>query len=224
MHCGFFRNGFSSAAFFRMESLRKVALVFTVVVVIQQAFSFSLPQSNQLLASWEPQIGVNTMLPLNSLTDLFHPLPGVHLGFTTPYLKNWVAFAEADYAYWPAQSSPMGVHVLRTMAGVQPQFQSVTWLSPRLGIGYHYLKGDRELRAEETYEYVEDGESEVAWHLGFSMAPDFHARKKSPDPMGSLIARAMGMARHLCLQGGVDIVSTLPHASWIGVLSMGYRL
>jgi hypothetical protein len=168
---------------------------------------------NLLFTQWQPRLALLEMVPMGRLSQGVVPVPGFQASLHTPYAmvhnQLWQAFADMGYTYWLAgegqKTNAFDVHIIRLMVGLAMPIPPTPWLLMRAGLGYHYLRGKRK-HAGETYAFIEDGESEVAWHLGLSLEPPFP------------------WLRHAFISGGWDVVPTLPAWSWIGNVSIGYRL
>lgn len=174
---------------------------------------------NLLFTSWQPRLGVSGMLPLGTLAAQVTPYPSLHMGFSTPYAdfggSRWLAFGEMGHAYLAStrhastSAAPtFDVHALRFMGGLAAPLPGLSGFYARLGLGYHYLRGKRignEGTDTSSYAFIEDGESEAAWHIGFAFEP------------------MQGMASKVFAAAGCDGVATYPGVSWVGVAMLGYR-
>jgi hypothetical protein len=179
---------------------------------------------NLLFSAWQPRVGVIGMLPMGSLTELTRPYPGAHVGFTTPYAdisgSRWQAFGEIGNAYLAATPAAktgtapaFDVFALRLMVGLAAPLPGLPVCFARVGLGYHYLRGKRVSDGEGAsgsggYAFIEDGESEAAWHFGLTLEP--------ASGKGSLLS-------HVFFTAGIDGVATSPAFSWVGLVAMGYR-
>jgi hypothetical protein len=167
---------------------------------------------NLLFTAWQPRFALLEMVPTGELKEGVHPFPGLHFALHTPYADiagtRWQAFAECGYVYWAAASGQnyvnFDVHIVRLLAGFAMPLPAAHWILARAGLGYHYLRGNR-IGGEASYAFIEDGESEMAWHLGLTLEP--------PTPY----------FHHVFLTGGFDGIPTLPRITWVGMLALGYR-
>jgi hypothetical protein len=167
---------------------------------------------NALFTKWQARLGILQWVPFGDLQSGVRAYPGLQAALHTPYAQiagqSCQAFAEMGYTYWGAANDQdrvaFNVHIVRMFVGLALPLPQAPWLLPRVGLGYHYLKGERVSGVDE-YAFIEDGESEVAWHLGAAIEPetDFFNR--------------------LFLVAGFDGIPTQPEPTWLGMLAMGFR-
>lgn len=191
---------------------------FILIAILAIGLAGVTPRAENLLfTAWQPRLGVLGMLPMGSLAARVNPYPSLHLGFSTPYAdlggSRWQAFGEMGHAYFASaskQSSPakpaFDVHALRFMGGLAAPLPAMPGCYARLGLGYHYLRGERIAGTGPSgYAFIEDGESEAAWHMGLSFEP------------------TQGLASKVFAAVGFDGVATHPGVSWLGIAMLGYR-